>query len=81
MADQPVTIGRIVHYVLAEGRNPGEHRPAFVVKTWGDTPDSSVQLQVFTDAGNDGLDPVLWATSVHHSETPEPRTWHWPERH
>jgi hypothetical protein len=32
--------------------------PAMIVRTWGDGPDSAVQLQVFLD-GND----TLWATS------------------
>lgn len=37
----------------------GDLYPAMIVRTWGDTPTSCVQLQVFLD-GND----TFWATSV-----------------
>jgi hypothetical protein len=80
-----VTPGRIVHYVLPDGRSKGEHRPAVIVRTWtGHSPDM-VNLQVFTDGLNDfevdkpGSSGILWATSVHYSETKEPNTWHWIE--
>jgi hypothetical protein len=57
----------------------GDIYPAMIVRTWGDRPDSAVQLQVFLD-GND----TLWATSVSHHDGPDGnhnhRTWHWPER-
>ena len=81
MAEQQPSIGRVVHYVLPDGRYPGEHRPAFIVKIWGPT---SVNLIVFVDGTNDypagGASP-RWATSVQldASETPAPGTWHWPE--
>ena len=86
--DQLVSVGRIVHYVLPNGRNPGEHRPAIVVNVWGTpTPDytPAVQLQVFTDSTNDfvegpGSNGLLWATSVSHDEEHRIGTWHWPER-
>lgn len=82
------TIGSLVHYVLGNGRHPGEHRPATIVKIWGEatagyTP--AVQLQVLTDGTNDfehgqnGANGLLWATSVSYSEEPKPYTWHWPE--
>lgn len=85
MSEQKPSIGRVVHYVLNEGRNAGEHRPAFVVKVWGDQPDSLVQLQVFTDSNpasdsNDCLPQVLWKTSVKLDADAAPGTWHWPER-
>lgn len=103
------TIGRIVHYKLAEqdaaqinkrradarnlnaagvtlasqGLGPqihignpveaGDVFPAMIVRTWGSTPESSVQLQVFLD-GND----TFWATSV--SEGDGERRWSWPPR-
>lgn len=76
------TPGRIVFYVLDQGRNIGEVRPAIIVKVWSD---DLVQLQVFTDNTNDGLPDGLaqgtvWRTSVRYSETAEPSTWHWPPR-
>ena len=82
-----LTEGRIVHYVLPDGPNRGQHRPAIVVRVWrsGYAPDL-VQLQVFTDGTNDGYaESVIWRTSVHYgSESrvggPEPGTWHWIER-
>lgn len=77
-----LTEGRIVHYVMPSG----DHRPAIVVqvcpKEWG-YPPGAVQLQVFTDGSNDGLEytsGIFWATSVQYSETPAPQTWHWIER-
>lgn len=78
------TVGRIVHFVL----DSGEHRPAMIVRVWGEgTPYvSSVQLQVFTDSDaeakyNDKLPPVMWRTSVTEDATAERKgSWHWPER-
>lgn len=78
------TVGRIVHYVLTDG----QHRPAIVVRAWGEEPHSapdyadSVNLQVFLDGSNDGSESgVDWETSVRYDETGKtPYTWHWPER-
>ena len=79
--------GRIVHFVPGPNdgfSSPEEHRPAVIVRVWDRTGDSgSVQLQVFTDGGNDGpgkASGLFWAMSVMHSERPEPRTWHFIER-
>lgn len=84
--------GRIVHYVMPDGRCKGEHRPAIIVKIWGDpkqNPPPAVQLAVFVDGTNDYVNlpvqggsfmPTVWETSIVYSETPEPSTWHWPER-
>jgi hypothetical protein len=86
MDDQIPSIGRSVHFVLDSGPNKGEHRPAVIVKTWGDLPTSAVNLQVFTDSNpletsNDCLPPVLWKTSVVQDPTgKKPYSWHWPER-
>lgn len=80
-----LTEGRIVHYVLASGRNQGQHRPAIVVRDWKQ-PNGLVQLQVFTDETNDyapgvpGSNGIFWATSVIYSEGKEPGTWHWIEK-
>lgn len=51
----------------------GDTFPAMIVRTWGDAPESAVQLQVFLD-GND----THWATSVQVGEGP--RTFSWPTR-
>ena len=78
------SIGRIVHFVLADGQNSGQHRPAIVLRCWGDTPGASVNLLVFLDGENDGAldgNSVVWVTSV----TPAPaesntvRSYHFPE--
>ncbi|MBW4478607.1 MAG: hypothetical protein KME54_17545 [Tolypothrix brevis GSE-NOS-MK-07-07A] len=79
-----LTEGRIVHYVLPDGRNAGEVRPAIVVRVWRDVAPELIakgycNLQVFTDSTNDYEDGtrVLWATSKIYSDTNEPGTWHW----
>lgn len=74
------SVGRIVHYVLPDGRNRGTHRPALIVAVWSET---IVNLQVFTDGPNDGNDYVtgqVWRTSVRFAEEGDFGTWHWPER-
>ena len=77
------SIGRIVHYVLRDGRSAGEHRPAIIVRVW--EPEAGyVNLQVLTDGANDGAEAgsgMIWATSVFPDEQFQgPGTWHWPER-
>lgn len=71
-----LAVGRIVHYVMPNG----QHRPAVVVRVWGEEmcpAGETVQLQVFTDGSNDANAPgghpqfasgLYWATSVKHSE-------------
>ena len=79
------TIGRIVHFVQKKPEGYGDvlvHLPAIIVAVWGDT---CVNLQVFTDGTNSDADEtnrVKWVTSATLDEevTPQPRTWHWPER-
>ncbi len=84
--EQKPSIGRLVHYVLESGPCTGQHRPALIVRVWGDLPTSAVQLQVFTDSptsedSNDCLPPVMWATSrLQDASGEKPGTWHWPER-
>jgi hypothetical protein len=82
-----LTEGKIVHYVLPDGRSKGEIRPAIVVRVWRDvSPDLIAKgysnLQVFTDGTNDYEDGtrVLWATSKVYSENYELGTWHWPPK-
>lgn len=80
---QKVSVGRIVHYVMPEGRAQGGHRAAVVVRVW-DAEAGYVNLQVITDGTNDGPEcasGLLWATSVlPDEETKAEGTWHWPER-
>jgi len=74
--------GRIVHYVMPDGRHPGEHRPAIIVKVWGQDNGCS-NLLVFTDFTNDyekATDPVVWKTSIVYDADAKPATWHWIER-
>lgn len=76
--DHTLDIGRIVHYRLDQGTNKGDYRPAIVVRIWSpDHPDSAIQLQVLTDASNDALPPVHWATSVTHGSGLH--QWLWPD--
>lgn len=86
MSEQIPSIGRTVHYVLNEGPHSGQHRPATIVRVWGELPASAVNLQVLTDSNEDGtsndcLPPVMWKTSILQDATGErPGSWHWPER-
>lgn len=89
-----LTEGRMVHYVLPhhpECRSVGQHRPALVVKVWGEgsgyPPEEGViNIGVFTDYANDyysdheGYNGHFWATSVKYDENKEPGTWHWIEQ-
>lgn len=80
-----LTEGRMVHFVMGDDSNhPNSHRPAVVVNAWGgNPPEGRVNLQVFTDFGNDGKayeSGTHWATSVPYSEDPKPYTWHWIEK-
>ncbi len=87
---QTVSVGRIVHFVLAEGAI----RPAIVVRALTPT---CANLQVFTDGdGDDSLlrnnerasrGPgksarcVIWRTSVTEDPTGNRLgSWHWPPR-
>jgi hypothetical protein len=83
-------LARVVHFVLPDG----QHRPASVVRVWGQ-PEAGIQysgmcnIVVNLDTPNDygvmGVDPTkekdtIWRGSVYYSESPQPGTWHWPER-
>lgn len=84
---QAPKVGEIVHYVMPDGRNPGEDRPAIVVRVW-DAASPTIQLQVFTDGTNDSswdgakwTNPeyaagIAWKTSVRYSHSHEFGTWH-----
>lgn len=71
-----LTEGRIVHYVLPNGK----HRPAIVVQVWS-TETGMSNLQVFNDGNNDEhTGTAHWVGSVYYSEEPKPNTWHYIER-
>ncbi len=82
------TIGRIVHVNFRNRREKRVTRPAIIVEDWGGTiDDQTINVQVFTDASNDGLDGgTLWMTSVAYgepkSDTPIDASafWFWPPR-
>jgi hypothetical protein len=75
-----LTEGRMVHFVLEDGRHAGEHRPAIVVKVWNKDV-GLVNLQVLCDGTNDYLNgkDTRWVTSAEYDESGKPRTWHWIE--
>lgn len=78
-----LTEGRIVHYVLPDGKSRGASRPAIVVNSWPDVnPELRTKgycnLMVFVDGDNDYEGKsLIWATSKTFSENGEPGTWHW----
>lgn len=76
--------GEMVFYTLgSEWNNPGEVRPALVVRVWSE---EVVNLLVFLDGANDkfiGPDGwqsvpghVLWKTSVPYAEAGPGASWH-----
>ena len=60
--------GVMVH--VGNDVSEGQKCAAIVVATWGDTPDSYVNLKVLLDGSDD-----YWATSVKVGE--EPGSYHW----
>lgn len=69
-------VGDLVLFRLDSGNNPGEYRPAFIVRAWGATPEAVVNLQVLTDETNDGLTSTAWVTSRKHGD--DNGQWLWP---
>ena len=79
------TIGRFVHYTLTEQdaaavnqpfragnrASTGDVYPMLICRVWGDTPESSVNGQVFLDGAD-----TLWVTSRSVGEGPG--HWVWP---
>jgi len=76
--------GRIVHYVIAEGPNAGQHRAAMIISAWDFCP---CNLILFRDQIGDepgGVTPAVLPMHrmecVRHDEARyQPGTWHWPE--
>lgn len=73
-------VGAIVGYVLYDGNNEGQVRPAIVVKIWDHITGCS-QLQVFMDGDgtegfNDSAPNIQWETSILYDEDKTPGTWH-----
>ena len=81
------SLGRIVHYVLAEGQNKGSHRAAQISAVYPDTKnavseasavDLTITLQAHEERGEDGL-PKMFRVAEHVFQDPEGRkagTWH-----
>ncbi|MEU3399510.1 hypothetical protein [Streptomyces filamentosus] len=75
MSDQPLVIGRIVHYVAlgsADGRYPSTCRAAIVTTVDGEA--AQPALAVLNPEG------LFFSTSLPHADA-EPLTggtWHWP---
>ena len=83
MAEQVPSIGRVVHFVMLNGK----HRPAFVTEVW---PNDMLNLQVMLDGPNDpsphdepnseySTASCVWRGSIYHDESGTLNTWHWPE--
>lgn len=70
----PLEGGRFDAVYVGNDARAGDAYPAMIVRTWGDTEESCVQLQVFLD-GND----TLWATS--RTQGTRPGQWQEPPRH
>jgi len=75
-------IGRVVHFVIADGPGRGEHRPAFVTRIVDPTK-GVVNLNIFRDAVDGAVTmttPSFVLPKVLYSEDAKEATWHWPER-
>jgi hypothetical protein len=74
------SVGMTVHYILAQtDQGAGNVRPAIVVSIADQIPNTNslVNLQVFTDGINDGLDNVEWRTGVSQDATASAQgSWH-----
>jgi hypothetical protein len=92
LSERAATVGRTLLYTYSgdehEHMKPetaGQQRPAVIVRTWGDTPGSVVNVQVFTDGCNDvegggpGADGSLRLASLAIAAEPTPGYLHWPE--
>jgi hypothetical protein len=69
-----------VHVVVKRKGGDLACRPAVAVLDWNHD-GHMIQAQVFTDADNDKLPPVLWATSVEHSLEGRENTYHLMREH
>lgn len=83
MSGQTPSIGRVVHYVLKEGRSHGQHRSALVVNVFGSVTHVNllVALDGINDTDNEFNAPQIGnAYSVPEDQNDKaPGTWHWPE--
>jgi len=74
--ERELTVGTVVGYVLPDGNNKGQTRPAIVLRVWSN---KCCNLSVFTDGRNDY--PVegstFWATSRMYDDGKELGTWHY----
>lgn len=71
--EQVPSIGRVVHFVLAEHM----HRPALILYPHDPVEDGKVTLYVFVSFEEGMPFSRQW---VAHDEGYAEHTWHWPER-
>jgi hypothetical protein len=75
------SVGRIVHYVLPEGRLKGQVRAAMITGVFGTRCNLSVFLDQSDDVrGAERFTPLARAWSADYDEQAQPGTWHWPPR-
>lgn len=68
---KPLDSGYVAH--IGNNAEAGQVFPAMIVRVWGSTPESVVQLQVFLDGAD-----TLWACSVAQGDGE--RQYIWPPR-
>jgi len=74
LAAQKLTIGRVVHYVEANGTSEGIHRPAFV--NW----DYDGKEMVLTVIHPQKVYSRPVKITPQDEADKKPLSWHWPER-
>ncbi len=78
---QPPTLGRVIHYVLPDGRRAGEVRAAMVTNVFPSAADGMCNGTVFLDQLNDADSKGFFGSAkFDDSATPAQGTWHWPPR-
>lgn len=81
---QQPSVGRIIHYVLKEGRSAGQHRPGIIVNTF-DGSGPHVNARIFLDWSNDAGNEFNKELEGHAFSCPHdpegnmPGSWHFPE--
>lgn len=88
---QAPTIGRIIHYVLPDGKNLGEVRAAMVTNVFPGVDEGICNGTVFLDELNDSGSSRYFGSAKYDESTRgdpdivgvvhyKPGTWHWPPR-
>ncbi len=85
MSQQQASVGRVIHYVLKEGRSAGQHRPGIIVNTFGQADAQIVNARIFLDWSNDADNEFARDLEGHAFSAPrddegkELGSWHFPE--